>query len=164
MPIYPGPSSCEESFTHVDMTTAVIRKRNPNAHDESRNVGVILLSEADNAPEGALPEVRIDVYVANLGALFPSATGEQLADLERDLADTKRAALRLSGTRQPQEQVLRRIQHSAPTVGIVALGQSSRPAESEAKRRRLEQEYLELAVLLCISPEGRVAPSSRSEA
>jgi hypothetical protein len=141
------------------MTTAVIRKRNPNAPDESRNVGVILLSEADNAPEGESPEVRVDVYVANLGALFPSATGEQLSELERVLADTKRAALRLSGLHQPQEQVLRRIQHSASSVSILMLGQSSRPAESEAERRCLEHAHLEQAVLLCISPEGRVAPS-----
>ncbi len=159
MPIYPGPSSCEESITRVDMTSAVIRKRNPNAPDEFRNVGILLLSEVDS-----LPEVRVDVYVANLGALFPSASEEQLAELERVLADTKREALRLSGTRQPQERALRRIQHSAPSVSILMLGQSSRPAASDAERRCLEHEHLEQAVLLCISPEGRVAPSSRSEA
>ena len=135
MPIYPGPSSCEESITRVDMTSATIRMRNPNAPDEFRNVGVILLSGPAKAPKGEFPEVLVDVYVGNLGTIFPSASEEQIAELDRVLADTKREALRLSGTRSPQERVLHRIQQSAPRVSIVAL---SLPLEMLAPSSRSE--------------------------
>lgn len=144
------------------MTVAIVSRANPNARMEQRNVGVLLLVEGD-VPEGEQAAVHVESYAADVGAIFPSASGEQLSEVGRDLAATMQAALRVSGTRLPRNKVLRRIRSLSPKWPIsiktsyeVTVYSTDRSKVSESVATELAR-----AVYYCLSPEG--CPSAPKE-